>query len=114
VGGGLIAGGAVSAALISTRLRTGLLPDASGAALLVRAAADAVNLALAGGGLGYVATLLRRSASELHEAQAAEVAARERAARLTERESLGRQIHDSVLQVLTLVNKRGRELAERE
>jgi signal transduction histidine kinase len=114
VGGGLIAGGAVSAALISARLWTGLLPDARGPALLVRTAADLVNLALAGGGLGYVATLLRRSAGELHEAQAAEVAARERAARLTERESLGRQIHDSVLQVLTLVHKRGRELAERE
>src|SRR6266545_2921444 len=35
----------------------------------------------------------------------------ERAARLAERESLARQIHDSVLQALALVHKRGRELA---
>lgn len=36
--------------------------------------------------------------------------ARERTARLAERESLARQIHDSVLQALALVHKRGKEL----
>lgn len=114
MGAGLIAGGVIGTALISARLWTGLLPDATGLGLMVRTAADAVNLVLAGAGIGFVATLLRRSAADLADAQAAEVAARERAARLTERESLGRQIHDSVLQVLTLVNKRGRELAAQE
>jgi signal transduction histidine kinase len=114
MGGGLVAGAIIGTALISTRLLTGLLPNATGLGLMVRTAADAVNLVLAGAGFGFVATLLRRSARDLHAAQAAEVAARERAARLTERESLGRQIHDSVLQVLTLVHKRGRELAARE
>jgi signal transduction histidine kinase len=42
------------------------------------------------------------------------VVERERAARLAERESLARQIHDSVLQALALVHKRGRELARQE
>jgi signal transduction histidine kinase len=37
---------------------------------------------------------------------------REKAARLGEREALGRQIHDSVLQSLSMVHKRGRELVE--
>lgn len=113
-GGGLVAGGVIGLVLIAARLWTGTLPDATGLGLTVRTAADAVNMVLAGGGLGYVATLLRRSADDLRAAQDAEVAARERAARLTERESLGRQIHDSVLQVLTLVHKRGRELAQHE
>lgn len=111
---GLSVGAIIGTALISARLWTGLLPDATGLGLMVRTAADAVNLVLAGAGFGFVATLLRRSARDLHDAQVAEVAARERAARLTERESLGRQIHDSVLQVLTLVHKRGRELAEQD
>lgn len=110
--GGLTAGGIVGLALIMARLWTGTLPQATGLGLTVRTAADAVNMVLAGGGVGYVATLLRRSAHDLRTAQDAEVRARERAARLTERESLGRQIHDSVLQVLTLVHKRGRELAQ--
>jgi signal transduction histidine kinase len=113
VGGGVLAGAVVGAAMIVARLSTGLLPEATGVARMVRTAADTVNLVLAGGGLGFVATLLRQSANELRAAQAAEVRARERVARLTERESLGRQIHDSVLQVLALVHKRGRELAER-
>lgn len=114
VGGGVAAGFVVGAVLLAARLVTGSLPELSGAARIVRAAADAVNVVLAGGGFGFVATLLRRSAADLQAAQAAEVRARERAARLTERESLGRQIHDSVLQVLALVHKRGRELAERD
>ncbi|MEA2447314.1 MAG: hypothetical protein QOK47_951, partial [Actinomycetota bacterium] len=37
--------------------------------------------------------------------------ARERAARLEERDSLARHIHDSVLQALAYIHKRGRELA---
>jgi signal transduction histidine kinase len=67
---------------------------------------------LAGGGLGYFSRLLDRSAQALARATDELVQERERAARLAERESLGRQIHDSVLQALALVNRRGRELAD--
>ena len=114
VAGGVAAGAVVGTALVLTRLWTGFMPEVTGVARVVRTAADTVNVVLAGGGFGFVATLLRRSADDLRAAQAAEVRARENAARLTERESLGRQIHDSVLQALALVHKRGRELAERE
>jgi signal transduction histidine kinase len=44
-------------------------------------------------------------------AAAETMGAREQAARLSERESLARQIHDSVLQSLAMVHKRARELA---
>jgi signal transduction histidine kinase len=59
-----------------------------------------------------VSWVLRRSGVE--RARAIEDAARERerAARLAEREALGREIHDSVLQALALVAKKGRELTD--
>lgn len=61
---------------------------------------------------GIVANLLRRSSEQVQQATAEAIAAREREARLAERESMARQIHDSVLQVLALIHKRGIELAE--
>jgi signal transduction histidine kinase len=61
---------------------------------------------------GLVARLVDRSGDALREATAEAMRERERAARLAERESLGRAIHDSVLQSLALVHKRGRELAQ--
>jgi signal transduction histidine kinase len=64
----------------------------------------------AGGAAGVVSWVLRRSASERSRALEEAVRERERAARLAEREALGRQIHDSVLQALVLVDKKGREL----
>jgi signal transduction histidine kinase len=51
-----------------------------------------------------------RTAEEAQQATDELVRERERAARLAERESLARQIHDSVLQALALVHKRGAEL----
>jgi signal transduction histidine kinase len=72
-----------------------------------------VNFLLAGGAAGVVSSHLDRSAAELRTAIDEAVRARERAARLSERESLGRAIHDSVLQSLALVHKQGQELAQR-
>ena len=60
-----------------------------------------------------ISRLLDRSAAELRAATEEAMRERERAARYAERESLARQIHDSVLQALALVNKRGRELGAR-
>jgi signal transduction histidine kinase len=68
----------------------------------------------AGYAVGLVARTLRRSTEHIHAAEVAAATERERAARLAERESLGRQIHDTVLQALALVTKRGKELAARE
>lgn len=61
---------------------------------------------------GIVAGILRRTAEEAQLATAEAIAAREREARHAERETMARQIHDSVLQVLALIHKRGLQLAE--
>ena len=67
----------------------------------------------AGGAAGLVFRVLRRSGLELQRANEKAILERERAARVAERESLGRTIHDSVLQALAIVNKRARELGRR-
>jgi signal transduction histidine kinase len=67
----------------------------------------------AGYTLGLVSRTLRRSAAQIRQAEGTVARERERAARFAERESLGRQIHDTVLQALALVTKRGKELARR-
>ena len=70
-----------------------------------------LNYIVAGVATGIVSRVLVRSARDLAEASENLMRARERAARLAEREKLARHIHDSVLQSLSYVHKRGRELA---
>jgi signal transduction histidine kinase len=65
----------------------------------------------AGYAIGLVSRTIQRSAAQIRSAEAAVAHERERAARLAERESLGRQIHDTVLQALSLVTKRAKELS---
>lgn len=72
-----------------------------------------LNYFVGGVAVGLVARLLQRSAAALAEANEETVKQRELSARLAERESLARAIHDSVLQSLALIHKRGRELAAR-
>ncbi len=105
---GLAAGAALGAALVAGVLWGG---SPAGGRYVLGLAGDVGNFLLAGGATGLVGRLLDRSAAEVRAAQAAEVRAREQAARLAEREALARDIHDSVLQALALVHKRGRELA---
>ena len=80
--------------------------------LLAQRWPTATGYALMGLFFGIVANLLRRSSEEAHQATAEAFSAREREARLAERESMAREIHDSVLQVLALIHKRGLQLAE--
>jgi signal transduction histidine kinase len=108
---GVVAGLALGASLAAGQLANGVDLAAEDAATLLDLAGGTLNFALAGGAVGLVARLLERSAVQLRQATEETIRARERAARLAERESLARQIHDSVLQALTLVHKRGRELA---
>ncbi len=72
----------------------------------------AVGYVLLGFLFGIVSDLLRRSSEEARQATGEALALREREARLSERESMAREIHDSVLQVLALIHKRGTQLAE--
>lgn len=73
-----------------------------------------IILVAVGATLGAVARMQERSSRQLRVALDQALFERERAARLQEREKLARQIHDSVLQALALVHKRGRELAMME
>jgi signal transduction histidine kinase len=70
----------------------------------------AVNYALAAVAAGVVSRVLTRTSEEVRAASEVAIRERERAARLAERESLARAIHDSVLQALAHIHKRGREL----
>jgi signal transduction histidine kinase len=54
-----------------------------------------------------------RASRRVREATEEAARERERAARLREREQLARSIHDSVLQVLAVVHRRGQEMAAR-
>ncbi len=73
----------------------------------------AVNNIVAGVAVGLVSRVLTRSGREVEDATEALVAERERAARLSERESMARQIHDSTLQALAFIHKKGAALARR-
>src|SRR5262245_23922529 len=108
---GLAAGAVLGVSLVATHFVSGIDVLDQTTPQLLSVASGALNFVLAGGAVGLVAQLLDRSAAELRRAGEETMRARERAARLSERESLARQIHDSVLQSLAMVHKRGRELA---
>ncbi len=74
-------------------------------------ATGTVLYAVAGVVVGLVSGLLERSRQDVRLATEETMRERERSARLAEREAIARQIHDSVLQTLSMINKRGRELA---
>ena len=111
---GLAAGITLSAALLGSRIAN----DISLSELSRRdwqSLGGSIVLYLVGGGAtGIVSGLLVRTSEEAQKATDALIAEREQAARLRERDSLARQIHDSVLQALALVHKRGAELAAHE
>jgi signal transduction histidine kinase len=110
-GAGLAAGAALSVALLASRIANGIglveLTSRDWQSL----GGSAVLYLSAGGAVGLVSRVLVRTAEQADRAMQDLVRERERAARFAERESLARQIHDSVLQALALVHKRGAELA---
>ena len=111
--GGLAAGAVLGAVLIATRPLNGVPLQDLPAREVRDLISGIINYLVAGGAVGFVSMLLVRSAQALQDATDELVRERERAARLAERESLAREIHDSVLQVLALIHKKGRELAHR-
>jgi signal transduction histidine kinase len=108
---GLAAGALLGVSLVGAQLVNGIDVLQAATPQLLSLASGALNFVLAGGAVGLVAQLLERSAGELRAAAEEAMRASEQAARLSERESLARQIHDSVLQSLAMVHKRARELA---
>lgn len=114
VPGGIFAGLALGAGLILSRPVNDVGLDELTRAHVQGMLSGIVNYVIAGAAVGMVSSLLRRSEEALARATEEAMRHRERAARLAERESLARKIHDSVLQALALVHKRGREMGERE
>jgi signal transduction histidine kinase len=108
---GFAAGLALSGAILASRLVNGIDLDAFSRRDWQNLGGVWVLYLAAGVAVGIVSRLLVRTAEEAQQATDDLVRERERAARLAERESLARQIHDSVLQALALVHKRGKELA---
>ena len=114
VPGGLAAGAALGLAHIATRPLNGVPLDELSATQFQNMSGAVLNYVVAGMAIGIVSRVLVRSAEAVAAASEKLVAERERAARLAEREKLARHIHDSVLQALAFVNKRGRELSTRD
>jgi signal transduction histidine kinase len=109
--GGLAAGLVLGLAQVASRPLNGVPLEVLTSAQVQNLTGAALNYIVAGVAIGLVSLVLVRSATALQEASKEVVRVRERAARLEERESLARQIHDSVLQSLAYIHKRGRELA---
>lgn len=104
---------ALAGALVGSRVTNGFsiadLPSTQVQSL----ANGAITFVLAGLTVGIVSRALDRSAEEAERLTSETLRANERAARLAERETIARQIHDSVLQTLALVRRRARELSTR-
>jgi signal transduction histidine kinase len=111
-------GGVATAALLFvplafSRAINGVGFDRLASSEVVDVATGGIYYLMGGGTVGLFARTIDRTAAELRSANDEAALQAERAARLQEREALSREIHDSVLQALALVRKRGRELTAR-
>lgn len=111
VSAGLWSGIVLGIALVLSRRLNGIPFDELKAEHWIAIGNGAAYYLSAGGAVGLVNRLMSRSAADLRRASDEAARERDRAVRLAERESLGREIHDSVLQALAVVTKRGRELS---
>jgi signal transduction histidine kinase len=112
--GAIEATGVLGGAIVLTRPINGIPLADLGSGQMLSLANGIVNLLLAGGVAGLVTRHLDRSMVELRTAIDVAVRSREHAARLAQHKTLARAIHDSVLQGLAFINKRGRQLAEED
>ena len=109
--GGIVATVTMGIALVFSRVVNGIALDALTGRDIAAIANGAAAYLLAGLAGGYTSRFLDRWADEHRSLQEAAFRAQEQAARLAEREALARRIHDSVLQALAMIAKRGTELA---
>jgi signal transduction histidine kinase len=114
VPGGLFAGVVLGLAQVATRPLNGVGFDDLSATQYQNMTGAVLNYIVAGVAIGIVSRVLVRSAEAVALASQKLVEERERAARLAEREKLARHIHDSVLQALAFVHKKGRELSTKD
>ena len=111
---GVLAGAVLGVALVLTRPLNGIdFIDLTRSEWQNIGGATVLYL-VGGAAVGLVVRVLTESGAALEKTTRELLAERERAGRLAERESLAREIHDSVLQALALVHKRGRELSTSE
>jgi signal transduction histidine kinase len=110
--GGVVAALVLGVAHVLSRPINGVALGSLEGKDLQNVAGAVLNYLVAGVAIGIVSKVLARSGQAVAEATENLIHERERAARLAEREKLARQIHDSVLQSLSFVHKRARELAE--
>ena len=109
--GALEAAAVLSVALVLSRPLNGIPIPSLSTGQWLSLVNGLVNYLLAGGVAGVVANHLDRSAALLRATIDDAILSRERAARLAERESLARAIHDSVLQALSRISVRAKELS---
>lgn len=112
---GVIGGGGAAALLAiplaSARWLNGTAWSDLGSDDLLSIVTGAAYYVLAGIVIGLFTQTLDRAAASLRLANEDAATERERVARLRERETLARQIHDSVLQALAVVHRQGQELS---
>ena len=111
---GVIAGAVLGTALVLTRPLNGIGFDELTRSEWQNIGGATVLYLVGGAAVGLVLRVLTESGTALERATTELLIERERAGRLAERESLAREIHDSVLQALALVHKRGRELSKQK
>jgi signal transduction histidine kinase len=113
-----LAGGSIAAfvlwvPLILSRPLNGLSYEHLAAGEILSVVTGCVYYVVGAITIALFARTLDRSAEELRRANEVALREHERAARLAERETLSRALHDSVLQTLAIVIRRGRELTSR-
>lgn len=111
--GGVATAAVLFVPLAFSRAINGVGFDRLATSEIVDVATGGIYYLIGGGTVGLFARTIDRAAAELRSANDEAARQGERAARLQEREALAREIHDSVLQALALVRKRGRELTAR-
>ncbi len=112
--GGLAASVALAIPLASSRWLNGVAFTDLRPGDVLGIAVGVIYYVLAGWLIGLFTETMDRAARSLRSANEEAARQREHAARLQEREVLARTIHDSVLQSLAVVHRRGQELAARD